>query len=179
MPSLYQAQELPRLRAEFASLYTEFRNWLCWPDPSGCWYVLELGFWFRDTNKMYLFKADSTAEVRAWLRDFEQDAHAWQAARLAAGLPAGDPPVPDLPRVTPATLDADALTATMHQAATGLLPPDPPMIGHVPGLAAPGWLSGLPWAMLAELGGRPAGGCRGHRWWPGRNRTGRSGREHR
>jgi hypothetical protein len=30
MSSPYDAQELPRLRAEFARLGEEFRNWLCW-----------------------------------------------------------------------------------------------------------------------------------------------------
>jgi hypothetical protein len=172
MPSPYDAQELPRLRAEFASLSAEFRHWLCWPDPSGGWYALELRFWFRDTDEVHLIKAGSPAGVRAWLRGFEEHAHAWQAARLAAGLPAADPPVPDLPLAAPATLDTAALAAAMRKAANGLtagLTTTQP----VPGLPVPGRPAAAPpWSVAAGPGGR-----RRHRRRPSGSRAGRTHRE--
>jgi hypothetical protein len=178
MTSLYDAQELPGLQAELASLNAEFRNWLCWPDPGGGWYVLELGFWFRDTDQMYLFKASSPAEVREWLRDFEQHAHAWQAARLAMGLPAGDPPVSGLPLVTAAMLSMQALTASMNQAVTGLMPPDRPPARPLPGLPVPGWIADLPWSRAAGPGDRPVDSRWRQRRRPAASGPGRTHRDH-
>jgi hypothetical protein len=179
MTGSYDAQELPRLRAEFAHLGAELRNWLCWPDPSGDWYALELGFWFRDTDEVHLVRVGSPAEMRERLRGFEEHAHAWQAARLAAGLPAADPPVRDLPLADPATFDVASLTAAMHHAANSLTPPEPLTARSVTGRRLPGWPTADPPCGMAACPGRcSSDGRERQRQCPGGGGPGRAQREH-
>ena len=182
MSSPHDKQALSELRTAFGRLCVEFPRWLCWPEPSGEWHALELGYWFRAPDEVYLFRASSVTDLREWLRGFEEHARAWRASRRDCGLPAADPPIPDFPRVRPATLDTAALTARINEAVNALCPPDPPVTKR--SAAGPPMLT-RPAAersasVLARAGGHLANGCRRYRPrpFPRGNGPGRARPEH-